>query len=75
MRCGKKRKGASPPNPLSKGRGGSFEEGGRTKEEGDVICGVRSEECGVWSENRIMRKGTGVSRKEKEGVRGNEIKK
>ena len=66
MHCGRRRKGASPPNPLSKGRGGSFEEGGRTKEEGDVICGVRSE-------NRIMRKGTGVSRKEKEGVRGNEI--
>ena len=29
----------------------------------------------MWSENRIMRKGTGVSRKEKEGIRGNEINK
>ena len=28
-------------------RRGTFEEGGRTKEEGDVICGVWSEECGV----------------------------
>ena len=26
---------------------GTFEEGGRTKEEGDVICGMWSEECGM----------------------------
>ncbi|MBR5392011.1 MAG: hypothetical protein IK148_04035 [Prevotella sp.] len=28
-------------------RRGTFEEGGRTKEEGDVICGVWSVECGM----------------------------
>ena len=39
------------PGP-SIGRG-TFEEGGRTKEEGDVICGV-------WSENTTNLGGAGV---------------
>ncbi len=27
----------------------NFEEGGRTKEEGEMICGVWNEECGMWN--------------------------
>ena len=28
----------------------NFEEGGRTKEEGEMICGVWNEECGMKKE-------------------------